>query len=85
MNKAIDAQQLLDNRMFQEGFAALESDCIKKLREVNLNGSAESIAMVMEIARQLQAATNLKRKFEAQVNGQRFTDYNENAKRLRDS
>lgn len=85
MTKSIEAQQILDNRMFQEGFAALESDAIKALRTVELNGSPESIAMVMEITRQLQAATNLKRKFESAITGARFTEHNDNAKRLRDS
>lgn len=80
-----EAQQLLDSKAFQESIDSLERHHIRRLREIKLNGSPESIAEVMEITRQLQSSGTIKRNLEAVVANGRLKDHNDHVKSLRNS
>ena len=53
--KATEAQQLLDNRMFQEAFAALRADCLLKFERVSWN----EVKAMLEVKRTLKNLNNI--------------------------
>lgn len=75
--KAVAAQQLLDNELFNEALEGIESETIQGIRNAKMDGSPESHAEALELVRRLQTADNFRNALKRRVTNQKLLNSTE--------
>jgi hypothetical protein len=80
-DRSVEAEQLLNNRLFTESFDAIREELITKLRKASLLDVEE----VLELTRQIQTADKFKEILSRHITTSKFAEHNEKARRLREA